>query len=292
MAQKLLNYEIVSKLGEGAGSTIYCVIDPATSKIFALKHVRRIREKDVRFVEQMKAEYEVGKQFTHPNLRKSYELKINKSFLGRVKEAFMVLEHVEGLALDVRPPTTLMEIVDTFIQTARGLKALHQLGYVHCDIKPNNILRDDAGHVKVIDFGQAAKIGLVKDRIQGTPDFIAPEQVTRKPLVVQTDVYNMGATLYFALTRKPIPTLYTVSKNKKTTNSFLVDARVETPSQVNPKIPAVLSNLVMECVQLKQERRPSDMDSVVNRLELAKHTLEKQAAPAGGRAIAMKSKEQ
>ncbi|HET6247241.1 MAG TPA: serine/threonine-protein kinase [Tepidisphaeraceae bacterium] len=278
MAQKILQYDIVERLGEGAGSTIFAVRDPATRKMFALKHVVRTDEKDIRFVDQMEAEFEVSKNFNHPNLRKSYDLKVNKSLLRRVTEAFLVMELVEGKALDVRPPGTLMEILDTFIQAAQGLRAIHQMGYVHCDIKPNNIIRNEKGEVKVIDFGQTAKSGTVKERIQGTPDYIAPEQVNRRPIVPQTDVYNLGATLYFALTSKPIPTLYTV--HKKGENSFLMDNRIETPAQLNPKIPPVLSNLVMESISTKIEKRPADMDSVITRLELAKHILQKQANPA------------
>ena len=133
----------------------------------------RINDKDIRFVEQMKSEFEISKSFNHPNLRKGFDLKINKSLLMKVNEGFLLMELVDGLALDVRPPKGLMDIVDTFIQAAQGLKAMHQLGYVHCDIKPNNIIRNDKGEVKVIDFGQTAKIGTIKERIQGTPDYIA-----------------------------------------------------------------------------------------------------------------------
>ena len=73
---------------------------------------------------------------------------------------------------------------------------MHAMGYAHCDIKPNNILRNDQGDVKVIDFGQACKIGTIKQRIEGTPDYIAPEQVARRPISAQTDIYNLGALLF------------------------------------------------------------------------------------------------
>ncbi|HWE01652.1 MAG TPA: serine/threonine-protein kinase [Tepidisphaeraceae bacterium] len=278
MPEKLLQYDVLERLGEGAGSVIYAVRDPATKKIFALKHVPRINDKDIRFVEQMKSEFEISKAFNHPNLRKGFDLKINKSLLMKVNEGFLLMELVDGKALDARPVKGLVDIVDTFIQAAQGLKAMHQMGYIHCDIKPNNIIRNDNGEVKVIDFGQTAKIGTVKERIQGTPDYIAPEQVMRKPIVPQTDVYNLGATLYFALTGKPIPTLYTV--NKKGENSFLMDSSIPAPAQLNPKVPTGLSNLVMECVMTKIEKRPPDMDSVIHRLELAKHILTKQANAA------------
>ena len=275
MAQKLLQYDVLERLGEGARSVIYAVSDPTTRQVFALKHVVRAEQKDIRFVEQVETEFEVSRQFNHPNLRKSFDLKLIKTMLVKVAEAYLVMELFDGKPLDVRPPTEMMDILDTFIQAAQGLKYMHQMGWAHCDIKPNNILRNDKGHVKVIDFGQACKIGTIKERIQGTPDYIAPEQVTRRPISVQTDVFNLGATLYWALTMKVIPTLYTVQK--KGEHSFLLDSKIETPMDLNPKVPPAVSNLVMECISTKPAKRPADMDQMINRLELGKHILQKQA---------------
>lgn len=277
MGQKLMGYEVLDKLGEGARSAIYAVQDPATQKMFALKHVLRDEQKDIRFVEQMETEFEISRQFNHPNLRRTYELKINKSLLMKVTEAYLLMELFEGKPLDVSPPRTTLEVLDAFIQVAQGLKYMHQLGFVHCDLKPNNILRSDSGMVKVIDYGQSCKIGTIKERIQGTPDYIAPEQVQRKPIAVQTDVFNLGATLYWALTGKNIPTLYTV--NKKGENSFLVDDRFDSPTDLNPKVPEAVSKLVMECIATRVSKRPADMDQVITRLELGRHVLMKQANP-------------
>ncbi len=279
MTQKLLQYEVLERLGEGARSEIYAVLDPQTRQNFALKHVERKDPKDIRFIEQMEAEYLISKDFTHPNLRRTYELKLVKTMLLRVTDAYLIMELVDGKALDVRPPTQMLDIVDTFLQAAHGLKAMHTAGYAHCDIKPNNILRNDRGRVKVIDYGQSCKIGTVKERIQGTPDFIAPEQVARRPISVQTDVFNLGATLYWTLTNRHIPTLYTV--NKKGENSFLLDSTIDTPMDINSKVPAPLSNLVMEMIATKPQKRPADMDQVLTRLELVKHILVKQANPNG-----------
>ena len=274
MAQKLLHYEVMAPLGEGARSTIYQVRDPETGRQFALKHVVRTDQKDIRFIEQMETEYQISRLFTHPNLRRSYELKIIKTMLLKVSEAFLVMELVDGKPLDMRLPNDMMDILDTFIAAAQGLRAMHQMGYAHCDIKPNNLLRNDRGDVKVIDFGQSCRIGTVKERIQGTPDYIAPEQVTRRPISVQTDVFNLGATLYWAITGKPIPTLYTV--NKKGENSFLLDSKFDSPADLNPRTPPAVSNLVMECIATKPSKRPADMDQMINRLELGKHILMKQ----------------
>jgi serine/threonine-protein kinase len=274
MAEKLLHYDVIDVLGEGAKSTIYRVSDPATGRKFALKHVKRVDAKDIRFIQQIENEFEISKQFTHPNLRRSFDLKINKTLLLKVAEAFLVMELFEGHTLDLRPPSTLLDTVETFIQTCQGLRAMHQMGFVHADLKPNNILRSDAGAVKVIDFGQSCRLGIIKERIQGTPDYISPEQVARRPITVQTDVFNLGATIYWCLTGRTIPTLYTV--NKKGENSFLLDSTISTPQQLNPRVPPALSNLVMECVSTSPRRRPADMDGVLQRLELAKHVLHKE----------------
>jgi serine/threonine-protein kinase len=279
MPQKLLNYEVLERLGEGARSIIYAVSDPATHQVYALKHVVRTETKDIRFIEQMETEFEISKQFTHPNLRRSFELKIVKTLFRKISEAFLIMELFDGKPLDVRPPETMMDILDTFIQAAHGLKAMHALGFAHCDIKPNNILRNDAGQVKIIDFGQSCKIGTVKERIQGTPDYIAPEQVARRPISVQTDVYNLGATMYWAATRTNIPTLYTV--NKKGENSFLLDQTIQTPADLNPRVPGGFSNLIMECVSTRPAKRPADMDQVITRLELVKHVQAKTDVSLG-----------
>src|SRR3954469_8762461 len=108
MAQKLLQYDVLERLGEGARSIIYAVSDPNTRQVFALKHVVRADPKDLRFVEQMETEFEISRQFTHPNLRRSYELKIVKTMLVKVAEAFLVMELFAGKPLDVRPPTDMM----------------------------------------------------------------------------------------------------------------------------------------------------------------------------------------
>ncbi len=277
MAQTLLHYQVLERLGEGARSTIYKVVDPTTRQTFALKHVKRTDSKDIRFIEQMEAEYDISRNFSQKNLRRSYDLKIVKTLLLKVSEAFLVMEYFDGLPLEQGLPTDLVEVLDTFIQASEGIKAMNQMGFVHCDIKPNNILRDRHGRVKVIDFGQSCKVGTIKERIQGTPDFIAPEQVNRRPVTIQTDVYNLGATLYWAVTGRHIPTLYTV--NKKGENSFLLDATIPSPLELNPKCPVPVSTLILECVSTHPSKRPADMDAVIPRLELGKHVLEKARDP-------------
>jgi hypothetical protein len=81
--------------------------------------------------------------------------------------------------------------------------------------------------------------------------------------------------LYWACTGRHIPTLYTV--NKKGENSFLLDTRIDTPQDLNPKVPTAVSNLIIEMVSTRVQKRPADMDAVITRLELGKHILNKQS---------------
>ena len=285
MPEQLLHFDLLERIGEGARSVIWRAQDRNTGRVVAVKHVVRKEDKDIRFIEQMEAEFNLSKNFNHPNLRKTLDLKINRTLLRRVTEAIMVMEYIEATPLDVRPPPDLASTLDTFVQAASGLKAMHNLGYVHCDIKPNNLLRSNAGDVKVIDYGQSCPVGTVKERIQGTPDYIAPEQVNRKPVTVQTDVFNLGATLYWALTGKAIPTLYTVQK-AKSSNSLLSDDLFDSPLQLNPLVPPIVSEMVMQCVATNVRKRPENMDAMIQKLEIGKHLLEKKRDPNAIKAAA------
>lgn len=271
-------------IGEGAGSTIYAVSDPNTRQVYALKHVIRKNDKDVRFVEQLETEHEVGQLVRHPGLRRTYDLKINKSMLFKITEGILVMELFDGRPLEFFVPKTLVGIVDTFIKTAEALDALHLLNYVHCDLKPNNILLNEQGEVKVIDLGQAAKTGTAKSRIQGTPDYISPEQVKCQPVTFKTDVYNLGATMYWTLTGgTKLPTLYTL---KKSDNSMLVDDLMAPPSKLNPRVPEPLSNLVMECVRVNPVKRPKGMGEIARRLEIVRHVLMKDQGSSAQAVVA------
>ena len=155
----LFGYDVVDDLGQGAGSAIYAVSDRATHQIYALKHVVRKTEKDGRFIEQLENEFAVSKSFAHPALRKSIDLRVNKTWLGKATEAVLGMELFDGLPMDVMPPKGVAEALVVFIQASQGLEALHAAGYVHCDLKPNNILIGPGGAVKVSTSGRRARWG-------------------------------------------------------------------------------------------------------------------------------------
>jgi eukaryotic-like serine/threonine-protein kinase len=283
--RRLFGYDVVSPIGQGAGSIIYLVRHAPDGRTYAMKHVVRNEDKDIRFIEQLEAEHEAGQRVRHPGLRRTIELFLTRNLLRRVTQAGLLMELFEGQPLDVAKPSNVLKQVSIFIRAARALDALHASGFVHCDLKPSNILIADDGAVKVIDFGQAVRPGTAKARIQGTPDYIAPEQVRCLPVTFKTDVFNFGATMYFTMTGRTLPTLYTVGKKE---NSFLLDAKIDAPHELNPAVPQTLSNLVMQCVRTNPAKRPADMKDVLLRLETMRHALlrEFRAARDARRSVA------
>lgn len=262
---ELDDYEIISCLGYGARSTIYAVSEKKTGQVYALKRVVRKGPEDDRFLEQAETEYAIASQFDHPALRRCIKI-IRRRRLLKINELQILMELVDGTSLDVHRPSSLVTLIQVFLQVAGGLAAMHRLGYVHADIKPNNILVNENLVVKLIDFGQSCTIGTVKQRIQGTPDYIAPEQVGRGPLTAATDVFNFGATMYWCVTDHHIPTLIPKKKEGAERSN---PRELKPPHEINPKIPLPLSRLIVDCVQNRPSHRPPDFNTVIPRLELA-----------------------
>jgi eukaryotic-like serine/threonine-protein kinase len=268
--KSLFGYDILSEIGQGAASHIYAVSDPKTHQIYALKHVIRKVEKDQRYIQQVQNEYEVSRAVSHPVLRKVFELKQVKKFFGPITEVALIMELIDGICYDEKGLTDIRTILEMFIKLADALWEVNKAGYVHCDTKPGNIMVQSDGAVRLIDLGQACKIGTTKERVQGTPSFIAPEQARCKPLTEQTDVYNFGATLYWALTHTRVPTLLTVEKSER---RIVKEQDFPSPLQLNDKVSPSLSDLVMHCLRLRPYERVNGMGSVLMRLEDARGTI-------------------
>lgn len=269
-------YQVVQYLGSGARSTIWHIRDNATNESFALKRVVRRQSDDEKFFGQAFNEYQVGSQLDHPNVRHIYRLRKVKRWLS-LRELHLVMELCEGQTVQENCPSNLQELLRIFIDVAGALAYMNSMGFVHADIKPNNILVAPDKTVKIIDLGQSCRLGTIKERIQGTPDFIAPEQVYRRPLDARTDVFNFGAAMYWSLTGKAIPTVLP----KKSNVTMLADLHVKSPDTVNPDVPAPLNKLVMDCIEIHPQSRPSSMAELAARLDLIAHALKRNAAMNG-----------
>ncbi|MFQ5413889.1 MAG: serine/threonine protein kinase [Phycisphaerae bacterium] len=265
MRSLIPGFRLTRQIGTGAGSRLYIATELATGKQFAVKRVVRRGPEDDRFLKQVENEYDVSGRMDHPHLRKSHALHRIRKLL-QVKEMLLVMELVDGLPLEKALPNRLNTFFKLFLKVASGLDALHQAGYVHTDIKPHNIMIGRKGVVKVIDFGQTCPIGHRKERIQGTPDFIAPEQVRRLRLDQRTDVFNLGATMYWVLTGNVFPTAL---RRQSPHGIDLVAAdRPQAPIELNERLPKGLSNFVMACCNDAPADRPADMKQVIARLEV------------------------
>lgn len=263
----IIGYDVIDTLGYGAHSTIFAVRDPKDNQMYALKRIVKSSPKDQRFVDQAVLEHEVANKVDHPALRKSLKLVKQRNTLLRTTEVLVLMELVEGQTLEQGKPNDVAELCKLGKQLADGLASMHSHGYAHGDIKPNNILINNRQHVKIIDFGQSCTIGTIKLRIQGTPDYIAPEQVLRRAITPMTDVFNLGATMYWLLTNSHVPTL--IPRGRGSASIRSKKRKVKEPRDINPRVPLALSRLVMSCVRTDPAKRPDTMIQVRDRLELA-----------------------
>ena len=263
----LEGYRVASVLGRGAASTVYHVVETATGKDMALKRVIRNTKDDDKFIEQAENEFTATHRISHPYIRHSFEIHRHREWL-KLKELLLLMEYVDGHSLEARRPSRLDTFLGIFKRVAEGLQAVHGAGLLHADLKPQNVLWTRKGIVKVIDFGQSGLIGERKNRVQGTPDFIAPEQVKKGVLDQRTDIFNLGATMYWVLTRRFFPTdlPFQQPNDGRSAHHVHVPRVALTPRQINPKIPLALSQLVMECCRALPADRPPDMDVVRRRL--------------------------
>lgn len=273
MGLSLPGYRITKQIGVGARSTINLAIEVKSGAKVAVKHVVRDGPDDDRFVEQAETEYIVSSRVEHKYLRRSLQIHRVRRLLA-VREVMVVMEYVDGMTMEKARPNRLNTFLTVTQRIATGLHALHEAGFVHSDIKPTNILLGAHGTLKIIDFGQSCPVGHKKERIQGTPDYIAPEQVRRMPLDARTDVYNLGATMYWLLTSENYPTVIQGTDARGGMRIISSD-RPLAPIELNDKIPLSLSKLVMECCSENADDRPADMTQLLARLAVVQKLWKK-----------------
>lgn len=275
LPKEIDGYPILSLIGEGAFSKIYAVKDPKTRQLLALKHVIiNDPKKDERWVEQMESETKIANAVDHPVLRKVLHFKRQRRWLKSLG-AVMLMEFVDGRTLDVIKPDA-QETIRIFIHLAQGLQHLEKQGFVHCDMKPINVLVTSSGDVKIIDLGQACEIGTIKKRIQGTPGYMAPEQAHRREITPATDVYNLGATMYWVLCGRVIPTALPPRGQSNGLTAGAVEEQFLQPpvpaDEINAEVPNIVAKTIQESVAPLPEDRIS-MDKFLERLQMAASVL-------------------
>jgi serine/threonine protein kinase len=277
MTIELPNYHLLEKLGVGAETRVFRARCTRTGKDYAVKIVKLTKPEDAGFIDLMRSEHAIGSVLNHPALRKVYELRMIRQRF-RVRGAVLFMEYVEGVPMsdkEFRRP--MDELLRLLMLAAEGLHAMHVAGYVHADLKPNNILVTPAGTVKLIDYGQSARILEPKTRVQGTIDYIAPEQVQKGVLDQRTDVFGLGAVLHRLVTGRPVPT--EMNQTVSVYSQSLVGKRVsEVREYTVESLPTCVNRLIDDCCRWRPEDRIQDMPAVIERIRLARAILAKQEA--------------
>jgi serine/threonine protein kinase len=258
-------YRLRSLLQTGQVSQVFEVVEPASNRHFAMKILlpEAAEKSDVR--SNLFHEAEVGTKLRHENV--IHILKVSRdqhsphfimeyfpsgSMRTRLmgKDFAFIKEHARGV----------------FKQAATGLAYMHASGWVHCDVKPDNMLVNAAGQLKWIDFAISRRIpkGLAKvfhrqRKAQGTPSYMSPEQIRKQALDARADIYGLGATCYELLTGRPplrgntIPDLL---------NKQLVEKPL-TPQVHNKDVTDEFAGLVLKMLSKKKEDRPPSCHDVL-----------------------------
>lgn len=259
-------FRVVGPLGKGAHSTILHVRRSDDSKNYALKVVPINGADDHKYLEQAEHEFQVASMLDHPNLIEVYALELVKNWFFQVKKVHLLIEFVNGLTIDSCQGLRLPHLVQIFKSVADGMVHMHRRQVCHADLKPNNIMLSRAGEVKVIDFGLAWIKGQAKGRIQGTPEYMAPEQVKHKMVNERTDIFNFGATMYRMLTWRLPPSVVAEE------GSFAADRKtwqrmLKPVSEYNHQAPPELCEVVHACMAYDARERPERISEVQNRLD-------------------------
>jgi len=245
-------YEIIEELGKGGMGRVYRVEDKKIKEEVALKLIKPEIASDQAMIERFRNELKLARKITHKNVCRMHD------FHEEGGIPFITMEYIEGEDLKSfmrSKGTSIEEAISIAKQVSEGLAEAHELGVIHRDLKPQNIMIDKKGRVRIMDFGIARSIeapGLTSSGMMiGTPDYISPEQAEGEEADQRSDIYSLGSILYEMVTGS-VPfkgdTALSVALKHKT--KIPPD-----PRKLNPEVPKELSRLILVCMEKDRERR-------------------------------------
>lgn len=194
-------YSVLRKIGEGGCGTVYHAKDTESGKDVAIKTMRPHLAKDRDYVDRFITEAALGRWIGHPGITGVVDLSLDTTPM------FFVMDYLEGETLGEfigrNGPLTWKQVRDVIVPVCEALVAVHNEGYIHRDVKPDNIfLLKDQG-VRLLDLGLVIHADEVRDSEDvcfGTPEYMAPEHISGGRIDYRADVYALGATVYQMLT--------------------------------------------------------------------------------------------
>lgn len=250
------HYTLVNCIATGNSTQVWEVSEQGGPQTYAMKLLLPEAKKDLDQVRVLKAEAKAGKMFDHPNLMKVHFSVVNKQHGYIIMDFFRAANlktqiHNDLTSLHVR----IRKLVES---TVLGLGYMHERGWVHRDVKPDNILFNKGGELRIVDYSLTSRAKRKHKEIQGTKSYIAPETLLKKATTAQTDMYSFGITLFLVLTGEFPITGTTPSELLK--NHIRVEPMP--PSKVNPNVTPEMDQLVLRLLAKKPENRPSSMAEV------------------------------
>ena len=252
-------YRIVSLLGIGGMGEVYRATDLRLSQQVALKFLPVEFARDPRFQARFNNEVRIARQVSHPNVCRVYDI-------GEVEGlAYISMEYVDGEDLHSLLRRIGRLPSDKALEIARklcaGLAAAHDKGVLHRDLKPGNIMIDGRGHVLITDFGLAGVMGTIEgaEVRNGTPAYMAPEQLSGKEVSAQSDIYALGVVLYEMFTGKPPYTGSTRDELFKVAQQGMPAH----PRNIVKDIDPAVESVVLRCLAPDPRARPASALAVL-----------------------------
>lgn len=198
------NFSILSLLGEGGMGSVFKAMDSTLNRYVALKILKKEISSNPEEQEKLALEAQMTATINHPHVVKVYD------FGHALGQFYIAMELVEKGSLDhlmsLQRRVAEVQMLEVGIQIARGLEAALEVGLIHRDIKPGNILFSDPHTAKLVDFGLAIVMdegAQSRGEIWGTPYYIAPEKLDNQPEDFRSDIYSLGGTIFHALAGRP-----------------------------------------------------------------------------------------
>lgn len=255
-------YKYIDRIGRGAFGTVLLMEDTVVDERLILKFLNPNVATDEEVMKRFVHELRYSRKITHHNVIRIYDFLFIQGNYAISMEYFP--SHTLGSEIVGDKPMELKRALQFGSDICTGMTVAHQVGIVHRDLKPANVLINQDALLKIVDFGVAAaqregdtqltKTGYVI----GSPKYMAPEQILGKKVDERADIYALGVILYEMLTGVPP---YSRGDHMSVMYQH-VQGKARPPQEINPALPAGLSDLVMKTMSVDKTKRPQSMDEL------------------------------